>query len=78
MSRYSLGLACYASHHDQPATNLEVFVCLPSYEKLSSRIDVEYAIKFLGSDVLDVAEADYTTVGAYNIELAPHSDGRFK
>jgi len=78
----TLGLASDGSHQDDTATNLEVLVCFPSNEELTSSVDVENAVELLWCDVLEMTEGDDARVRANNVEfsevslsLLEHSNG---
>jgi len=71
----TLGLTSDGSHHDETATNRQVFVCLAGNEELSSSVDAHDTVVLLLSDILDVAERNDTRVRADNIELSEMSNG---
>jgi len=66
----TLGLTSDRSHEDDTAANLEVLVCLPGNEELTSSVDVENAIKFLWCHILEMSKGDDAGVGADDVEFA--------
>lgn len=58
----AFGLTGNGSHEDDAAADFEVFVRLSRNKELTTCINIEYAVEFLGSDVLDVAKGYNTGV----------------
>lgn len=67
---HTLGLTRDTSHEDNPATNFKILVRLASNEELTTSIDTEDAVKFLGCHVLHMSERNNAGVGADDVELA--------
>ena len=74
MAGNSLGLAGNAAHEYEPSAALEPPVGLTRDEELAAGVDGEDTVEFFGCHVFDVAEADDTTVGKDNVELAVDGD----
>ena len=70
----TLGLAGDGAHEDDAATDFHALVGGGGNEELATGVDVEDAVKLLGSDVLEVAKGHDTRVGAANVELAKVGD----
>ena len=71
----TLGLTGDGAHQDDAATLLEGLVGLTSDEELTTGVDVEHAVEFLGGDILEVAERHNAGVGGDDVELAEVSLG---
>lgn len=63
---------------DNATTIVEMLVAFASDEELSSSVDVENAIEFFRSDFFQVAEGNYSCVGADNVEFSEVGDCFFE
>jgi len=74
----TLGLSGDGSHKDDSSTNFKVLVSLPSYEELSSSVDVEHTVELFLGNIFEVTERDDTRVAADDVQLSEVSLGLFE